>query len=58
MKNNNLNNIDIYNTEIDSNEHVLFIKYIGIIHDYPNNVKLIMLIVLLRIAYVPQFFVL
>lgn len=33
MKNNNLNNIENYNTELDSNEHVLFIKYIGLIHE-------------------------
>ena len=33
MKNNSLNNIENYNTELDSNEHILFIKYIGLIHE-------------------------
>jgi hypothetical protein len=33
MKNNTLNNIENYNTELDSNEHILFIKYIGLIHE-------------------------
>jgi hypothetical protein len=33
MKNNNLNNIENYKTELDSNEHILFIKYIGLIHE-------------------------
>ncbi len=28
-----LNNIDNYKSEIDSNEHILFIKYIGLIHE-------------------------
>ena len=31
MKNNSLNNIENYKTEFDSNEHILFIKYIGLI---------------------------
>ena len=33
MKNNSLNNIENYKTELDSNEHILFIKYIGLIHE-------------------------
>ena len=33
MKNNSLNNIENYKTEFDSNEHILFIKYIGLIHE-------------------------
>jgi len=33
MKNNNLNNIDNYNKELTTNEHVLFLKYIGLIHE-------------------------
>ena len=28
-----LNNIDNYKSELDSNEHILFIKYIGLIHE-------------------------
>ena len=33
MKNNNLNNIENYNKELTTNEHVLFLKYIGLIHE-------------------------
>ena len=33
MKNNVLNNIENYNKEIDVPEHILFIKYIGLIHE-------------------------
>ena len=33
MKNNVLNNIENYNKEIDAPEHILFLKYIGLIHE-------------------------
>lgn len=34
MKNNVLNNIENYNKEIDIPEHILFLKYIGLIHEF------------------------
>jgi len=34
MKNNVLNNIENYNKEIDVPEHILFLKYIGLIHEF------------------------
>jgi len=34
MKNNVLNNIENYNKEIDAAEHILFLKYIGLIHEF------------------------
>jgi len=33
MKNFILSNVENYNNELDSNEHVLFLKYIGLIHE-------------------------
>ena len=33
MKNLALNNVDNYKSELDSNEHILFLKYVGIIHE-------------------------
>lgn len=33
MNNYILSNIDNYKTELDSNEHILFLKYIGLIHE-------------------------
>ena len=37
MKNNILNNIENYNKEIEQNECVLFLKYIGLIHELIEN---------------------
>lgn len=33
MKNFILSNVENYNNELDSNEHILFLKYIGLIHE-------------------------
>jgi len=33
MKNLALNNVDNYKSELDSNEHILFLKYVGLIHE-------------------------
>lgn len=34
MKNTNLNNIENYNSKLESNEHILFLKYVGLIHEF------------------------
>jgi len=33
MKNLTLSNVDNYKSELDSNEHILFLKYVGLIHE-------------------------
>ena len=33
MKNNNLNDIENYNKDLEFNEYILFIKYVGLIHE-------------------------
>ena len=37
MKNNILNNIENYNSKIEQNECVLFLKYIGLLHELIEN---------------------
>jgi len=34
MKNFILSNVENYNNELDSNEHIIFLKYIGLIHEF------------------------
>ena len=33
MKNLTFSNVDNYKSELDSNEHILFLKYVGLIHE-------------------------